>query len=88
MTMKTDWEEMTVQGPDLTFEPFDTVQEEPALPKQMEEKKEEEPEIRLSPQEQKMVDDFASKIDLSNSGMVLRYGAGAQKKIADFPSRH
>ena len=31
-----------------------------------------------------MVDDFAEKIDLSNSNMVLQYGAGAQKKIADF----
>ena len=38
----------------------------------------------LSPEEQKMVQDFASKIELSNSSMVLQYGAGAQKKMADF----
>lgn len=31
-----------------------------------------------------MVQDFASKIELSNSSMVLQYGAGAQKKMADF----
>ena len=31
-----------------------------------------------------MVDDFAASIDLSNSNMVLMYGTGAQKKIADF----
>lgn len=31
-----------------------------------------------------MVDDFAASIDLSNSNMVLLYGTGAQKKIADF----
>ena len=31
-----------------------------------------------------MVLDFASKIELSNSSMVLQYGAGAQKKMADF----
>ncbi|MBC8570303.1 toxic anion resistance protein [Oscillospiraceae bacterium NSJ-54] len=31
-----------------------------------------------------MVADFAEKIELSNSNMVLQYGAGAQKKIADF----
>ena len=30
-----------------------------------------------------MVEEFVSKIDLTNSGMVLQYGAGAQKKIAD-----
>mgnify|MGYP002868510934 CR=1 FL=1 len=38
----------------------------------------------LSPAEQKVVTDFADKIDLSNSGMVLQYGAAAQKNIADF----
>lgn len=38
----------------------------------------------LTPEEQKMVDDFAAKIDLDNSSQILRYGAGAQKKMADF----
>ena len=38
----------------------------------------------LSPEEQKMVDDFAAQIDLNNSQMILQYGAGSQKKIADF----
>jgi uncharacterized protein YaaN involved in tellurite resistance len=42
------------------------------------------PEPQLTPAEQKMVDDFATKIDLSNSNQVLQYGAGAQKKMADF----
>ncbi len=31
-----------------------------------------------------MVDDFANSIDLQNSTVILQYGAGAQKKIADF----
>ena len=31
-----------------------------------------------------MVDEFAAKIELANTNMVLQYGAGAQKKIADF----
>ncbi len=47
-------------------------------------KEKEEPQVVLSPKEQKMVDDFAASIDLSNSNMVLMYGTGAQKKIADF----
>lgn len=41
-------------------------------------------ESSLSPEERKMVDDFAAKIELSNSNMILQYGAGAQKKMADF----
>lgn len=31
-----------------------------------------------------MVNDFAAQIDLTNSSMILQYGAGAQKKMADF----
>ncbi|MCI5556349.1 toxic anion resistance protein [bacterium] len=38
----------------------------------------------LSPEEQKMVDDFAEKIDITNSQMVLQYGAASQKKLSDF----
>ena len=41
-------------------------------------------EIQLSPQEQKMVEDFSQKIDLTDTAMVLQYGAAAQKNIADF----
>lgn len=41
-------------------------------------------DTRLSPEEQKMVDDFAEKIDVTNSTMVLQYGAASQKKISDF----
>ena len=65
--------------PELTLEPF-------LAPKEPEETqiKQPEPQIQLSPQEQKKVDDFAASIDLTNSNMVLLYGVGAQKKIADF----
>ena len=38
----------------------------------------------LSSEEQKMVDDFAEKIDITNSQMVLQYGAASQKKLSDF----
>lgn len=41
-------------------------------------------EIQLSPQEQQMVEDFSQKIDLTDTAMVLQYGAAAQKNIADF----
>jgi uncharacterized protein YaaN involved in tellurite resistance len=38
----------------------------------------------LTPEEQKQVDDFAAKIDLRNSAIVLQYGAGAQAKMGNF----
>ncbi|WP_444658782.1 toxic anion resistance protein [Caproiciproducens sp. R2] len=42
------------------------------------------PEPQLTPAEQKMVADFAAKIDLTNSNQILQYGVGAQKKMTDF----
>ncbi len=38
----------------------------------------------LTEAERKLVDDFSEKIDISNSSMVLQYGADAQKKLASF----
>ena len=38
----------------------------------------------LTPEEQKIVSDFAAKIDIENTAQVLQYGAGTQKKMADF----
>ena len=56
---------------------------------QMPAEKKEEPkpifdESQLTEQERKMVNDFAAQIDLNNSNVILQYGAGAQKKMADF----
>ena len=41
-------------------------------------------EQSLTEAERKVVDEFAEKIELSNSGVILQYGSAAQKKIADF----
>ena len=38
----------------------------------------------LTPEEQQMVENFAGKIDLENLTQVMQYGAGTQKKMADF----
>ena len=38
----------------------------------------------LSPEEEKAVQEFIPKIELSNSNLIVQYGSGAQKKIADF----
>ena len=40
--------------------------------------------MNLTPEEQAMVDQFAQKIDITNSQQVLQYGSACQKKIGDF----
>lgn len=41
-------------------------------------------ESSLTPEEKKAVEEFAKKIDVENTNQVLQYGAGTQKKMADF----
>lgn len=41
-------------------------------------------EPELTPEEEKMVQAFLPKIELTNSNIIVQYGSGAQKKIADF----
>ena len=73
--------------PVLTFEPF---AEETKAEIVVEEKtevsnvKKEMEALQLTEAEKRMVADFSSKIDLKNTNLVLQYGSGAQKKIADF----
>ena len=82
--IKLTLEGETAQMPTLTLEGAET----PALNLEGTQPKEEDPvaldESSLSPEERKVVDDFAQKIDLSNSSLVMQYGAAAQKKIAGF----
>ena len=44
-------------------------------------------ELNLSPQELQIVDTFAKQIDLTNTQAVMNYGAGTQKKMADFSEK-
>ena len=64
-------------APTLTLEPEKEEEAPQAKPVSVE-------ETPLSPEEQKMVDDFSEKIDITNSQQVLQYGAACQKKIGDF----
>ena len=73
----------------LTLDPFSepapqmqTAQPEP--PMAQEQSKPAFDESMLTEQERRMVNNFAAQIDLSNSSVILQYGAGAQKKMADF----
>lgn len=79
--MSTEWNKETIPGltlePDLNDAPELVVKEETVL-------QQTKPETILTPEEQKIVDDFAAKIDVENTTQILQYGAGTQKKMADF----
>lgn len=61
--------------PELSLQPNETPDTRPEAGPDM---------SQLTEAEQKAVLDFAEKIDIRDSGMVLQYGAAAQKNIADF----
>ncbi|MGI5959370.1 MAG: toxic anion resistance protein [Massiliimalia sp.] len=79
-------ETMLNTPPSLTLDPFGQEAADKAEQLQTGAEKQVTPveEVQLTPEEQKIVDDFAEKIDLTNSNLVLQYGAGAQQKIANF----
>ena len=83
--MSIDLDAATKEAPTLTLDPFAEAKAE-IVEKKPEELVEEQavPEMELTPEEQKQVEEFASQIDLTNTQAVLQYGAGSQKKIADF----
>ena len=64
--------------PELEEAPKFAVAEETAL---------QQPQVEepvLTPEERQMVMDFAARIDVENTAQILQYGAGTQKKMADF----
>lgn len=82
---------MNNEVPTLTFEPFgedtssqEEINSEIAKKNNIQIEKPIFDESSLTPEEKKMVDVFASQIDLKKSNQILQYGVGAQKKIADF----
>ncbi len=81
MNMSNEFQDLSTT-PTLTLDPFQT--REKTTPA---EQQKEEPgldESILTDEERRMVDAFAQQIDLTNSTLVLQYGAGTQKKMADF----
>ena len=81
--MKKEFKDFEMETPSLTLEPDlgEFEKKEEVLPKKQLQK--EEVPV-LTPEEQKMVNDFAAKIDIENTNQILQYGAGTQKKMADF----
>lgn len=83
--MSDTFKDMETTVPVLTLDPFgeeekvvEVAGEKAVVVEEMIQK------TNLSEAEQKMVDDFAKQIDLTNSNTIMMYGAGAQKKLADF----
>lgn len=70
-------------APTLTLDPFQSQEEKKPPVAQMPEDPALDDSI-LTEEERRQVDAFASQIDLTNSTLVLQYGAGTQKKMADF----
>lgn len=76
---------METKIPELTLTPDLTVASETEVAKVEDARPEAGPDMSmLSPEEQQAVEAFAEKIDLTNSGIVIQYGAAAQKNIANF----
>lgn len=82
--MGNEFKDFEMETPSLTLEPDlgEFEKKEEVIPKKQLQKEEEAPV--LTPEEQKMVNDFAAKIDIENTNQILQYGAGTQKKMADF----
>ena len=69
--------------PELTLEPeFEVISGENAIRETRQEQK--IPAPVLTAEEQRIVNEFAEKIDVENTAQILQYGAGTQKKMADF----
>lgn len=81
--MGNEFKDFEMETPSLTLEPDlgEFEKKEEVIPKKQPQK--EEVPV-LTPEEQKMVNDFAAKIDIENTNQILQYGAGTQKKMADF----
>lgn len=81
--MRNEFKDFEMETPSLTLEPDlgELEKKEEVIPKKQLQK--EEVPV-LTPEEQKMVNDFAAKIDIENTNQILQYGAGTQKKMADF----
>lgn len=88
----TDFDTLTAEAPTLDFGSFDAPQEKevPAETKEAEvipAPQNEMDDSMLSEEQKQMVSEFAEKIDLRNSNAILQYGAGTQKKMADFSEK-
>lgn len=98
--MEKELEQMKVEAPTLTFDTAAPAAPDlfaqgsassaaaaaaPAAAAQT--KKEQDPAESLTPEELAQVEAFVPQIDIKNSSAVMNYGAGTQKKMADFSEK-
>lgn len=83
--MSEEFKDFT-ETPTLTLEPFAKKEEIAEVSLQKEAAPAWEEPV-LSEEEQRMVEQFTGQIDLNNTNIVLQYGAGTQKKMADFSEK-
>lgn len=82
--MGEEFKDFEMEGPSLTLEPDFGEFEKKEEPVKVEQPQPKEEAPALTPAEQQMVNEFAAKIDIENTNQILQYGAGTQKKMADF----
>ena len=82
--MGEEFKDFEMEGPSLTLEPDLGEFEKKEEPVKVEQPQPKEEAPALTPAEQQMVNEFAAKIDIENTNQILHYGAGTQKKMADF----
>lgn len=82
--MGEEFKDFEMEGPSLTLEPDLGEFEKKEEPVKVEQPQPKEEAPALTPAEQQMVNEFAVKIDIENTNQILQYGAGTQKKMADF----
>lgn len=85
--MSEEFDLMGGETPVLTLDAFaaeTAVAEQPKAEAKKPESADPYDESKLSEAERKMVTQFSGQIDLNNSAQIMQYGAGAQKKVADF----
>ena len=82
--MGEEFKDFEMEEPSLTLEPDLGEFEKKEEPVKVEQPQPKEEAPALTPAEQQMVNEFAAKIDIENTNQILQYGAGTQKKMADF----
>ena len=75
-----------MEMPTLTFDPTPELEEKAQVVPVQEEKAKLDDSM-LNDKERQMVESFAKQIDLHNTNGILQYGAGTQKKMADFSEK-
>lgn len=83
--MESEFQDLSkLATPSLTLEPEFEEETELAVAEETAAAEQKVAQPVFSPEEQKVISDFAAKIDVENTAQMMQFGAGTQKKMADF----